>query len=223
MTMMKRFVLNFANNSMCKCIQEKYLDLFRQQSNSYYCRYEQCGCVDPTLWNARPIVLPGTNKVILAPLCYSNNTCYKTAENTLISSISLSNKYCVDCSGQCSTTDFPVDISSLATPLEWQMSFIKAFVENSSVPLPANWSTTWRHQIHTNYLQVSVVCETTMVENYTQTAVIHLVDVLSNIGGQTSLWIGMSFLSIMELIEMFYRLIRYQFHAIQRTRQIMPQ
>lgn len=103
------------------------------------------------------------------------------------------------------------------------MADIKAFVENSSVPLPANWSTTWRHEIHANYLQVSVVCETTMVENYTQTAKIRLVDVLSNIGGQTSLWIGMSFLSMMELLEMFYRLIRYQFHAIRGTRQIVPQ
>ncbi len=45
----------------------------------------------------------------------------------------------------------------------------------------------------------------------------------SNIGGQTSLWIGMSFLSMMELAEMLYRLIQYQFNAIQRTRQIMPQ
>ena len=168
-------------------------------------------------------MLPGTNKVILAPLCDSNNTCYKTAQIELLNSLSLLNKYCFDCSGQCSITNFLVDSSSLTTPLEWQMDGIKTFVENSSVPLPTNWSTTWRHQIHTNYLQVSVVCETTMVENYTQTAIIHLVDVLSNIGGQTSLWIGMSFLSLMELIEMFYRLIRHYFCAIRRPRQIWPQ
>ncbi len=103
------------------------------------------------------------------------------------------------------------------------MDGIKAFVENSSVPLPANWSTTWRQQIHANYLQVSVICETTVVENYTQIATIQLVDVLSNIGGQTSLWIGMSFLSMMELAEMLYRLIQYQYHVIRRRRQIMPQ
>jgi hypothetical protein len=103
------------------------------------------------------------------------------------------------------------------------MDGIKAFVENSTMPLPANWSTTWRHQIYTNYLQVSVICETTVVENYTQIATIQLVDILSNIGGQTSLWIGMSFLSMMELAEMLYRLIRYHLHAIQRKTQIMPQ
>jgi len=168
-------------------------------------------------------VLPGTNKIILAPLCYANDTCYITAGNALLNTASLSNMYCADCSGECSITNFLLDISSLATPLEWQMDGIKAFVENSSVPLPANWSTTWRHHIYTNYLQLSVIRETNIVENYTQTATIQLVDVLSNIGGQTSLWIGMSFLSMMELAEMLYRLIRYQFNAILGTRQIMPQ
>ncbi len=103
------------------------------------------------------------------------------------------------------------------------MDGIKAFVENSSVPLPANWSTTWQQQIYANYLQVSVIRETTIVENYTQIATIQLVDVLSNIGGQTSLWIGMSFLSMMELAEMLYRLIQYQYRVIRRRRQIMSQ
>jgi hypothetical protein len=43
------------------------------------------------------------------------------------------------------------------------------------------------------------------------------VDVLSNVGGQTGLWIGVSFLSIMELAEMLYRLIRYQYYVIRKT------
>ncbi|CAF3952590.1 unnamed protein product [Rotaria sp. Silwood1] len=32
--------------------------------------YEQCGCTNPYLWNIRYIVLPGTQNIILAPLCY---------------------------------------------------------------------------------------------------------------------------------------------------------
>jgi hypothetical protein len=168
-------------------------------------------------------VLPGTNTVILAPHCYTNNTCYQAAEEVLLNSTSLLSKYCVACSEECSITNFLVDISSLTTPLEWQMDGIKAFVESSSVPLPVNWSTTWRDQIDANYLQVSVIRETTIVENYTQIATIGLVDLLSNIGGQTSLWIGMSFLSLMELPELFYRLIQYQYHAIKKARQILPQ
>ncbi len=168
-------------------------------------------------------MLPGTQKVILAPLCSYNNPCYTNAMIELFNSSSLQNEYCSDCTGDCSITNFDVDISSMSTPLEWQMSGIKAFVESSQVPLPSNWSTIWREQIYTNYLQISVVCKSSIVENYTQSPAITLVDLLSNIGGQTSLWIGMSFLSLMELIEMLYRLIQYQFHVIRRTIQIVPQ
>ncbi|CAF4945099.1 unnamed protein product, partial [Rotaria sp. Silwood1] len=40
---------------------------------------------------------------------------------------------------------------------------------------------------------------------------------LSNVGGQTGLWIGISFLSVMEFIEMLYRILRYEFHIIRRA------
>jgi hypothetical protein len=95
------------------------------------------------------------------------------------------------------------------------MDGIKAFLENSSVPLPSDWPTTWRTYIQGNYLAVSVVRETTVIENYTQTAQLGLVDVLSNNGVQSGLWIGISFLSSMEFIEMLYRHIRYQCHLIR--------
>jgi len=105
------------------------------------------------------------------------------------------------------------------------MDEIKAFLEDSSVPLPSDWPTTWRTSIQGNYLPVSVVRETIVIENYTQTAQLGLVDVLSNIRGQTGLWIGISFLSLMEFIEMLYRLIRYQCHliriAIRRRQEII--
>ncbi|CAF1353790.1 unnamed protein product [Rotaria sordida] len=93
------------------------------------------------------------------------------------------------------------------------MDDIKRFVENSTITLPANWSTIWHEHIHANYLAVSVVPETNIVENNTQTPTLTLVNVLSNIGGQTGLWIGISFLSIMEVIEMLYRLIRYEYNV----------
>ncbi len=82
---------------------------------------------------------------------------------------------------------------------------------------PMDWSINWRSHIDSSYLSVELVHESTLVENYTQIATMTAVDVLSNVGGQTGLWIGVSFLSIMELAEMLYRLIRYQYHAFRRT------
>lgn len=100
------------------------------------------------------------------------------------------------------------------------MDDIKKFVENSQIPLPIDWLQNWRSHIDSSYLSVELVHESTVVENYTQTATMTAVDVLSNVGGQTGLWIGVSFLSIMELAEMFYRLIRYQYYGIRKNRQI---
>ncbi len=95
------------------------------------------------------------------------------------------------------------------------MNDIKQFVESSSIPLPANWNTTWSSDIPANYVALEVVCENTRVTNYTQDATLTAVDVLSNVGGQTGLWIGISFLSLMEVAEMLYRLIRYQCYRVR--------
>ncbi|CAF4076295.1 unnamed protein product [Adineta steineri] len=177
--------------------------------------YEQCGCIDPTLWNIRSLTLPSTNKTIFAPLCKSNDTCFIGAVNTLLNSFDLQNIYCFDCLQQCTLKNFFIQTSSLAAVFEWEMHGIKAFVENSSIPLPSDWSAAWRTYVQDSYLVLRVVRETNLIENYTQKAQLSVVDVLSDIGGQTGLWIGISFLSLMEFIEMIYRLIRYQCHLIQ--------
>jgi hypothetical protein len=126
---------------------------------------------------------------------------------------------CSDCSQECVIKQFPVQASSISTPAEWQMEDIKRFAENSSIPLPTDWNTTWRQHVRQNYLTINVVRETSIVENDTQTASITPVDLLSNIGGQTGLWIGISLLSIMELIEIIYRLIQNEYWIRQEKKQ----
>ena len=74
-------------------------------------------------------------------------------------------------------------------------------------------------EIQENYVELKVHCESLLVEHYNQTPSITPVDVLSSIGGHTGLWIGISFLSLMELVEVAYRLIRTQFHLLRRKWQ----
>ena len=93
----------------------------------------------------------------------------------------------------------------------------KTFVESTSVPLPEDWETNWLTEVKNNYVSLQVVCESNQVENNTQEAAMSPVDVLSNVGGQTGLWIGMSFLGIMEFVEMFYRLFRYELRIIKQA------
>ena len=183
-------------------------------------RYEQCQCVDPIQWNARFIIQRQTKEILLAPLCDRTNPCFRSALNRLLSSENLLNEFCSECSKQCSIIDYSLQISSFESPADWQLNGIKTFVENSSVPLPANWSTDWPNFIRQNYVSISLVRETTIVETKTQTAAQGPVDLLSNIGGQTGLWIGISFLSFMELLEMIYRLIRFEFHRIWTRLQL---
>lgn len=213
MAILLRFACGNVDKVTRKSIEK---DLHVHQNDQISFRYEQCGCTNPYLLGARWVVNITTREMIPAALCNPANDCYVKAMNQLLHSPDLVETYCSQCSDECLTTDFNVQSSALAAPYEWQKRGIKAFVENSSVPLPSDWSTAWNTLISSNYISINVVRLTGMVESNTQTSIVGLVDVLSNIGGQTGLWIGISFLSIMEVIEMLYRLLRYRLHRIIR-------
>ena len=169
------------------------------------------------MWHIRSIFLPDQDRIIVASLCDSSNTCQKIATIEYMSGRYPGNysKSDYSCPLSCSEIKYLVSQSSSTTPLDWQLQSIKNFVENSSVPLSTDWLNHWRERIHQNYLIVSVECESVVVENRTQTAQISLTDLLANIGGQTGLWIGISLLSIMEMIEMIYRLARHEFRLLR--------
>ncbi|CAF2514377.1 unnamed protein product [Rotaria sp. Silwood2] len=181
--------------------------------------YDECGCINPYAWNIRSIVRPGTDKINLVPVCNISDSCYETASDKLFASAKFFQNYCSDCSQECLINNFVVQTSSSMSSFDSIIYSIKNFVENSTVLLPDDWSTSWRQYIDENYLMVNVIRETHVVEINTQTSSVSLVDVLSNIGGHAGLWIGISFLSIMELIEMIFRLFRYQWYLIRETMQ----
>ena len=68
--------------------------------------------------------------------------------------------------------------------------------------------------IENNYVGLEIVAESARIEKYEQEASMSRVDLVSNIGGNTGLWIGISFLSLMEVVEMLYRLCRSQMYRI---------
>lgn len=168
--------------------------------------YEQCGCVNPTQWNVRYVRLPNTQEVIKANACYFGNQCFRAASRNLSSSI-LRKEYCGHCTQACSTTDFMVTPSSAKAPTEYFAVTTKSFVEATHLPLAKNWSLNWRQIIDENYVAIDVICGTLLVESSAQEASLSPFDVLSSVGGYSGLWIGISFLSIMEFIEMIFRLI----------------
>ena len=186
-----------------------------RESDASNFRYLQCGCINPKQWNARSILLPGSDRLIVAPLCNVSDKCYASAAAVFLTSESLMATYCAYCPPQCSVTSFNLNPSLWRAPPSWLMGDIKAFVERSGIPLPMDWTTNWRSHVESNYLSIELIHESSFVENYTQIATMKAIDALSNVGGQTGLWIGVSFLSLMELAEMLFRLVRYQIQIIR--------
>ncbi|CAF0822138.1 unnamed protein product [Adineta ricciae] len=173
--------------------------------------YQECGCVSPVEWSARSVAVPGTNRIVVASLCAAENPCYTEAAIRLSNSTDLWDEFCSDCTQECTKIEYLVTPSLSKAPSTYFAYVTKAFVEASSVPLPTNWSTNWITEVEQNFVSVEIMCESIQVENYTQEASLNAAGVLSNVGGLSGLWIGVSFLSIMEFVEMLYRLLRRQY------------
>jgi hypothetical protein len=144
------------------------------------------------------------------------NPCYTAAGTELMNNQAIWTNYCPDCTQECSTVDFTIKSSSVLAPPQFLMNDIKQFVESSTIPLPVNWSTSWTSEILSSYVAFQVSYESTRTEVYAEQPTIAPVDVVSNVGGQTGLWIGISFLSLIEIVEMVYRLVHYQCHSIRK-------
>ncbi|CAF0791854.1 unnamed protein product [Adineta ricciae] len=170
--------------------------------------YEKCGCGNPLRWATRSIILPDTNQKVNISLCDIDNPCYRRAARDLMNIKDIRTSYCYDCAQECLVSQYLIKSSSVLAPPSYFMHDIKQFVEKSSIPLPSNWSTTWMSEIRSSYVSLAVTYESTRTEVYAQQPSISLVDVISNVGGQTGLWIGISFFSIVEIAELIYRMIR---------------
>ena len=182
-------------------------------------RFNECGCVSGEFWSIRYIIDPRTNRVIEAPICILTDTCFRRVSNRFKSNGTLWYQFCPECRHECVSVRFQTKLSSLTASTDSIQNEIKAFVESSSVPLPTNWESNWSAEIQKNFVQLTVQCESLTVEHYNQTPSISWVALLSNIGGQTGLWIGISFLSLMELVEVACRLIRYQYQVLRQKIQ----
>jgi hypothetical protein len=123
------------------------------------------------------------------------------AGNRISNTTSIWDEFCSSCTQQCSTVNFIVTPSSVSAPSVPYAYMTKSFIKSTSVPLPTDWLTNWRSEVQNNYVSIDVVCESLQVENYTQESALGVRNVLSNVGDLTGLWIGMSFLSIMEFVD----------------------
>lgn len=163
----------------------------------------------------RSVNIFGTDTIVDAPLCNFTDPCYQRSADHIMKDYALLDTWCGNCGVECKTIQFRTTTSSLRAPLDWRLNDIRRFVEGSSMPLPSDWSTAWQSYVRSNYLAVEIVRETIQTTKLTQDPTLSGVDLLSNVGGHSGLWIGISFLTLMEFIEMFYRLIRANIRIVR--------
>lgn len=155
----------------------------------------------------RSIVLQNKTQIVNPPLCNVSNTCYPQAVDSYFRVRSIHLSYCPNCLQECKRIKFNILSTSSTAPPVWLFEKIKIFVENSRITPPSDWNTNWQTHIQLNYVAVDVIRESDFIENFTQVASLTAQDVLSNVGGHTGLWIGVSCLTLVELFELFYRLL----------------
>ena len=155
-------------------------------------------------------------------MCDESNSCWVDRSKQFLQDTSVWETYCKDCGEECSYTDFIVQPTFMPISLEYDLPRIKEFVDQSNVTLPESWSENYATEIPKSYVSVEIMTESTRVEKYTQQRSVGLVDLISNIGGQTGLWIGISFLSLFELLEMIVRLCIVHYRTIRQRFQQRP-
>ncbi|CAF1607305.1 unnamed protein product, partial [Didymodactylos carnosus] len=72
-------------------------------------------------------------------------------------------------------------------------------------PLPADFEANYTLYLDKNYLKLKILPVSQYVTSYTEMATYSWVAFMSDIGGQSGFWMGLSVSSIIELIGLIYR------------------
>ncbi|CAF1236001.1 unnamed protein product [Adineta steineri] len=175
--------------------------------------FSQCSCILPSAFFTRHIyTLDG--HLISANICNPFNQqvqCALDFEQKFVASEELQTLWCTRCAPQCQHTDFSTDLSAQSAPSEAEIENWAAILLNgtntTSLLVPDDFAQRFDYYFERNYLKVFIGCGSKYVTEYKQEAKLSFIDTFSAIGGQTGLWIGLSVLSVIELIELLYRLV----------------
>lgn len=125
------------------------------------------------------------------------------------------------CNNPCSEVSYIRAISQRQWPtneyarvlLEWVCDRDFETCENLRRDLDELWT------INNNFLKLNIYYEDLNFENITETAEIELQQFLSDVGGAIGLWIGLSILSLCEVIQLFVELCYYGVYKTTQERQ----
>ncbi|CAF0952917.1 unnamed protein product [Didymodactylos carnosus] len=172
--------------------------------------YHQCRCTIPIYFFVDKLVV--NNQLVSVNACSvhtDEGMCAAEARQNFLNDLQLQSKQCVHCQPECEIMTFETDTSSLRAPTELQklllvMDFLNT--ENkSATPLPADFEANYTLYLDKNYLKLKILPVSQYVTSYTEMATYSWVAFMSDIGGQSGFWMGLSVSSIIELIGLIYR------------------
>ncbi|CAF0787553.1 unnamed protein product [Rotaria sp. Silwood1] len=174
---------------------------------------EQCKCIEPTLavfyqfFNDKNFTIHTTKNISLCSIddeCLTRRIYFN------------SSKLCQECLPECEIIQYSVQSSYARFPNSNAHKQVSKRVSthfgriatlydqlNISNELLANFRT----GIHDNIVAVEISASPYATEILTESSMYTWVDLISSIGGQTGLWIGVSLISFVEITELLYLLI----------------
>ena len=141
-------------------------------------------------------------------LCSSTNECWKSTHYLVTrNNLSIINDCVSQCPLECNSIEYEVSTSSLAFPNR----YYRTLLAQTSAIKSANVSL---DDINSSVLRFNLFYETLAYTIQRETASMDAFTIMSNFGGTLGLFLGVSFLSFIELFELVYRLL----HAIIEAR-----
>ena len=137
-------------------------------------------------------------------LCGYTDNCWKLI-NYLVTrnNLTVINDCVSQCPLECNSVDYGISTSSLKFPNRYYRTLLAqtSAIKNANISLS---------DINDSVLRLNIFYETLTYTNNQETASIDAFTIMSNFGGTLGLFLGVSFLSFVELFELIYRIL----HAI---------
>ncbi|CAF0934649.1 unnamed protein product [Adineta steineri] len=169
--------------------------------------YEQCECIYPIYFYLNYLNINGQlRRVRICTPWTSEYRCTIEARNRIANNPNLLQIRCPHCQSQCIIHKYSSDLSSLKGPSDSQKNYYKKLIlSNSTIPIKSDFSMNSSYYLDRNYLKLSIIPLNSYETIYEEKATYIWSAFISDLGGQSGLWLGISALSIFNLIEYLHR------------------
>jgi hypothetical protein len=149
----------------------------------------------------------------------SNSVCISNSSSFFYNNKSLNEECYIKCPKECDKIEYNLVTSLADYPTIFHANLMKAFFENYKDIYPSHfYNFTDLSEFKKDVLAINIYFQDISYTNIEQSLVIDTLDLISSVGGLLGLWIGASVLSLVEIIELIFKLIKIKFLKNKITR-----